>query len=249
MTFFNDFIRQVNKFFRENWWISIIYLVMLMLIYLDHAGDFVPIALVSSLHFIADIFIMMMFTAYDQKNYKSAGYLQIASLLIFLSIKVYTGVAQKGWFYILADPIYILAAIKGYYLPVKNIDLRFINAKTTAILSIFLLLCFRIFSQGQIDIALQQWVLTFGLYIFAIALCTQSDSRLQYILSVAGLATMISGSALVAIYDWKKGDVTGLSISYMLLPLTVLIYRLKNWRSSFLKPVSSLPHATHTSAV
>lgn len=235
MTFINAFARQVERFFQENWWVTIIYIGMLVLIYVDHAGDFIPVSLVSSLHFIGDILIMMMFTAYDEKNYKSAGYLQILSLLIFLSVKVYTGVAQKGWYYILADPIYILAAIKSYYLPVKGIDLKFINFASMTVLSAILLISFSIFGAEQIHIAPQQWIQTLGIHIFAIALCTTPESKLQYVLSVLGLTAMIVGSAFDVMYAWQDGEVKGLSISYMLLPLTVLIYRLKNLRQSFVK--------------
>ena len=68
---------------------------------------------------------------------------------------------------------------------------------------------------------------TLGIFLFAIALSTTNNEKLRYHLSITALAIMVAGSGWTVYNSLSKGYVNGLDISYMLLPLTVLVFYLK----------------------
>ena len=127
MNIAEKFAREVKDFSKANWWIYIVYVVLLIAITIMDRDTFLSVFLITSLHFVADIFIMMMFSAYAREEYSQGAYFQIMSMLLFMSLKVYTGILDREWHYLSADVIYALAAIKNYGLDVKNVDIKFIN--------------------------------------------------------------------------------------------------------------------------
>lgn len=226
---------ELKSFSRANWWVYIIYLLILAAISYNNKEELLSAVVVSTLHFIADIFIMMMFSAYLKQLYREGTLFQIISLMIFLSIKIYTGLTGGGWQYLLADPIYMLAAIKSYNLDVNGRPLKMVNTISMSVLSCFLILAIANHPTFR-DLVLPTppaWIQTIGIFTFAISLCSPNNSRLRYLLSLLGLALMVTGSAFEIVYSWQSGQVTGLAISYMLLPLSVLIFYLKKWNVMF----------------
>lgn len=206
---------------------------MLFIIIFTEKQNLVPIIIVTSIHFVADIFIMMMFSSYSRLNYAQGTYYQIISLLLFLSLKIYTGLIGDGWHYLMADPIYILAAIKNYKIDVMKSNIKIINGITMAILSLVVFLVIYYLTQHfynfKIISSSSKLVQTIGIFLFAIALSTTSNERLRYQLSLVALTAMVGGSAWETFSTWQSGKIVGLAISYTLLPLTVLIYYLKKW--------------------
>lgn len=206
---------------------------MLFIIVFTEKQDLVPIIIVTSIHFVADIFIMMMFSSYSRSNYAQGTYYQIISLLLFLSLKIYTGLVGDGWHYLMADPIYILAAVKNYKIDVEKSDIKIINAITMTILSLGILLVTYNLTKHIHHIKIisspSKLVQTIGIFLFAIALSTTSNERLRYQISLVALTAMVGGSAWETFSTWENGKIVGLAISYTLLPLTVLIFYLKKW--------------------
>lgn len=240
MELIKKILSEVKSFSRTNWWIYIIYLISLYAIISTHSGNIQAVILVTILHFIADIFIMMMFSAYARKAFSEGAYFQITSMLIFLSIKIYTGLSGGGWQYVSADLIYALAAIKNYRLDVKKIDIVQVNLISMSILSLVIILAALLLRNlGYIVIftSIAQWVQTTGIFLFAIALSTTGNERLRYLLSIIALTAMVAGSAWEttnSIMHYKDQTITGLELSYSLLPLTVLVFYIKRW-SDFIK--------------
>ncbi|MBD2754312.1 hypothetical protein [Spirosoma validum] len=230
----NDFVREVKNFSKSNWWIYVIYVLSLTIILFTHTGS-ITIILVSTLfHFVADIFIMMMFSAYASKKYNKGSHFQVASMLIFLSIKIFTGLNNGGWHYLAADPIYALAAIKNWKLDVKKINIQSINWITMSVLSLVLIfgIFYPLIRNGYISISWARWVQTTGIFLFAIALSTTENERLRYMLSIVALGIMIGGSAwetINSIIYTGTSPNTGLSLSYTLLPLSVFVFYIKKW--------------------
>jgi hypothetical protein len=234
-----NFIAEIHKFSKTNWWVYIIYAALLLGIFLTKPSDVPSVLIVTSLHFIADIFIMMMLSAYSAGQYKQGTYHQIASMLLFLSIKVYTGATGGGWHYLSADPIYILAAIKHYKVDVKHSDLKVVNTLSMSILSLLLVtaitLSFRKFSIPIYE-SVERCIQTMGIFLFAIALVTVSNERLRYQIAIAGLTCMVVGSAWELAFEIQQKKIVGLALSYFLLPLTVLVFYIKTW--AIHRPVS-----------
>lgn len=235
MNFASKFMVELRNFSRKNWWVYIIYLLILILISYNNNQKLLSTIIVSTLHFIADLFIMMMFSAYLKHYYREGTYFQIISLVIFLSIKIYTGLSGDGWQYVLADPIYMLAAIKHYRLDVLGKPFVMVNTLSMTVVGILLIIA--IYDSPWLHAIRPStppaWIQTAGIFTFAISLCSPNNGMLRYLLSLLGLSLMVTGSAYEIIYNWKNGHVTGLAISYMLLPLTVLIFYLKKWKTMF----------------
>ncbi|HTE12650.1 MAG TPA: hypothetical protein VK645_16835, partial [Chitinophagaceae bacterium] len=96
MSVVQNFIKEVKSFSRANWWVYIIYFMLLGVILLIEKDKLLSVFIITSLHFVADIFIMMMFSAYSQGENKQGTYYQVMSMLIFMSLKIYTGVIDNS---------------------------------------------------------------------------------------------------------------------------------------------------------
>jgi hypothetical protein len=228
-----NFVKEVKAFSRANWWVYIIYFVLLGIILLVEKEKLLSVFIITSLHFVADIFIMMMFSAYAHAANKQGTYYQVMSMLIFMSLKIYTGIVDQSWHYLAADPIYILAAVKNYRIDIKKSDWKIVNYKTMTILSLIIifgiLLPVRVFTDTNLLHSASQWVQTMGIFLFAIALSTTGNEHLRSELAIIALIGMVGGSAWETANLLFKGQIVGLALSYFLLPLTVLVYYVRNW--------------------
>lgn len=232
MSTLSHFTGEVRTFSRINWWVYLIYLLLLVVIFLVRGQNVLTVFVVTSLHFVADIFIMMMLGAYAQQEYRQGTYYQITSMLIFLSLKIYTGLSGGDWHYLLADPIYILAAMKHYQVDIKHSDIRVVNTVSMSLLSLVLVTVITV-SLGYFNIpvleSLPKCIQAAGIFLFAIGLATIGKERLRYQISLFALTCMVVGSGWELIMELERGQVEGLTVSYLLLPLTVLVFYIKTW--------------------
>ena len=228
----DKFLTEVSHFSKANWWVYIAYTLLLAAVFFSGAPNLTSVAVIPSLHFVADIFIMMMLSAYLRGDYREGAYYQIVSMLIFLSVKIYTGLVHGGWHYLAADPIYILAAIKNYRRDVSHKDLVFVNNRTMTALSVVLIMTIVILARNpQLGIVLTpaRYVQMGGIFLFAIALTTTEHERHRYELSMVALTAMVVGSGWELLDSLESRLVAGLALSYFLLPLTVLVFYSKKW--------------------
>jgi len=242
MSVVQNFIKEVKSFSRANWWVYIIYFMLLGVILLIEEDKLLSVFIITSLHFVADIFIMMMFSAYSQGENKQGTYYQVMSMLIFMSLKIYTGVIDNSWHYLAADPIYILAAVKNYRIDVKKSDLKFVNYKTMSVLSLLIIaamLLIREYADAGMLSTASQWIQTAGIFLFAIALSTTGNEHLRSELAIIALIAMVGGSAWETANLLINGKIVGLALSYFLLPLTVLVFYFRNW-SNIMRPQKNL---------
>jgi len=236
-----NFIKEVKAFSRVNWWVYIIYFMLLGIILLVEKNKLPSVIVITSLHFVADIFIMMMFSAYSNNKKTQGTYYQVMSMLIFMSLKIYTGIVEHTWHYLAADPVYILAAVKNYRIDVKKTDLKIVSYKTMLALSMLIIIFLLILSTNSntgLTITSSEWVQTTGIFLFAVALSTTGNEHLRSELAITALVAMVAGSA------WETGSllvnhrIIGLALSYFLLPLTVLVFYARNW-SNIIHPPKS----------
>lgn len=243
MLIVTNFKHELRQFSKKNWWVYIIYFCMLLVIFLTQKANLPRVIIVTSLHFVADIFIMMMFSAYTQQKYRQGTYFQIFSLVIFISLKINNGLSEGGWYYLLADPIYILAAIKNYRLDVKKTGLKIVNFQTMVALSFLIIFSIKRFGVNTPIInTAPEWIQTLGIFLFAIALSTTHNERLRYEISLVALLAMVVGSAWKTASTLQSGNVDGLAISYTLLPLTVLLFYVNRWPMFFPKKILPDPY-------
>ena len=238
MSITQSFATEVRGFSKANWWVYVVYVVLLVAITLTDSDNFLSVFLITSLHFVADIFIMMMFSAYARGEHSQGAYFQITSMLLFMSLKIYTGFVDDGWHYLSADVIYVLAAIKNYWLDVENVDIKLVNYKTMSLLSLFIIVT--VLVPLEVIQSEAQWIQTAGIFLFAVALSTTGNEQLRYLLSIVGLVAMVGGSAWETAITFMGGEVVGLALSYFLLPFTVLVFYIKRWSSIMSAEVGSL---------
>jgi hypothetical protein len=226
------FLSEVSQFSKTNWWVYIIYCLLLCIVLFRNMNSLLVVVLISILYFVADIFIMMMSDAYSRQAYQQGSYFQFTALFIFFSLKLYTGFRHEGWHFLASDPIYFLAAIKNYRSAVRPNAMSYINGASMSLLSLILLLVLLIlknkFPDAKILLYPAQWIQTFGFFLFAIALST-SGQRLRYKISLLALSAMVCGSGWEIYNEILDGHLTGLDLSYVLMPLTVLVFYLKQW--------------------
>jgi hypothetical protein len=85
---------------------------------------------------------------------------------------------------------------------------------------------------SSLTITPSEWVQTTGIFLFAIALSTTGNEHLRSELAIMALVAMVAGSA------WETGSllvnhkIVGLALSYFLLPLTVLVFYIRNWSTT-----------------
>ena len=77
---------EIKKFFKQNWWVLVLFLVSLISIWLTGAGSVLEVMLIFSLHFLADICIMIMADYLKQGDDDKALFFQSISFLIFTGI-------------------------------------------------------------------------------------------------------------------------------------------------------------------
>lgn len=239
MSAIKNFIREVRNFSKANWWVYIIYVLLLVAILFIEKDKLASVFLITTLHFVADMFIMMMFGAYARGKNRQGTYYQVISMLVFMSLKIYTGLIDHSWHYLAADPVYILAAVKNYRVDVKKSDLPFVNYKSMTVFSIVIfgiLLCFKFWGHVYLLNAASQWIQTMGIFSFAVALSVTGNERLRSKIAIGALIAMVGGSAWETANTLVSGQIVGLALSYFLLPLTVLVFYLKSWTSTPRRP-------------
>ena len=227
------FLVEVLHFSRTNWWVYIIYGALLAIVFITNRDRLISVTAISFLHFVADIFIMMMLSAYSRGSYPQGSIFQAISMSLFLCLKLYTGFVGGGWHYLAADPIYFLAAFKNYKIDVRKQHVDYINRNSMTVLSIIILLCLiysREYWGASIFLTPAQWIQTFGIFAFAIGLATTNE-RQRYVISVLALSSMVCGSAWETYDAIINNRLTGLALSYALLPLTVLVFYVRHWEA------------------
>jgi len=241
-----NFIREVKNFSKANWWVYIIYGLLLIAILFIENDKLVSVFFITTLHFVADMFIMMMFSAYGHGKNRQGTYYQVISMLVFMSLKIYTGLIDHSWHYLAADPVYILAAIKNYRVDIKKSNLYFVNYKSMTVFSIFIfgiLLCFKFWGHVSLLNSASQWIQTVGIFSFAIALSVTGNERLRSRIAIAALIAMVGGSAWETVNTFISRQIIGLALSYFLLPLTVLVFYIKDWTGTPRRPKKVYPLA------
>ena len=229
------FKAELFAFSKANWWVYALYACLIGAVLRWNNDDTARVVLVTTVHFVADIFIIMMLNAYAERRFALGAYYQVVSMLLFTSLKVYSGLLHGGWHYLAADPVYMLAAIKNYRLEVGGKDIRAVNTWSMLLLSMGIILFFLVpgdvVSGDDPERGPSRWVLTLGIFTFAVALATVGKEKLRYQLSVWGLVLMVIGGAWDTYNSFVlPGQITyGLEISYFLLPLTVLAFFLGKW--------------------
>jgi len=215
-------IEELQKFSKKNWWIYIILIICLFFIYITGKWSSLEVFFVFVFHFIGDLFIMMMTQSYKDKNYKIGAIYQIFWSAIFICIGLY-GILKNGeGQYFLWNIPFLLSAIKSYFLYNLKKNLFFINAISMIILNIALLF---IALKLELIFTLYSFIQVLGFSFFSIGLSIQKDIP-RYFLSLFWIFLMPIWWIVGIYYNYFWWMIEGVTVSFTLLPLTVLFFYL-----------------------
>ena len=220
----NILILEIKKFSKENWWIYIIFTICLITIWYTEKWSILEVVLVFCAHFLWDLFMMMMWEYYSKKKFKEWAISQALWNVVFLLIWIYAILKSSEWQYFLPTFAFIMWAVKTYFLQVKSKDIKFLNIYSVLIVNLAIFLIYIYFGLFN---SYYSYIQFLGFTIWSSWLILQ-DSKNRYTYYVLGTFLIALGSFIWIYINFFKWIVLWTNISYFLLPLTVVIFYLKN---------------------
>ena len=236
MNILNQFIGEIRRFVTARWWVVVVYFILLAVILKLNPKSLGPVVLITSLHFTADMLIMTMFSAYASGRMRLGTRLQIGAMLLFTTVKLYTGLTYPdSWVFLTADLAFYLAALKNYLVDIRKVKTGWFDHRLIAVVSLVTLAILG--REGLLPTPFL-WMIGIGLFSFATSLSITGHEKFRYLTSLLALTLMVAGSAwglvdALQMSAASHGEVplVPLSLSYTLLPLVVLITSLENWQT------------------
>lgn len=215
----NILILEIKKFSKENWWIYIMFFICLFLIYKTDSWSLLEVSIIFAFHFLWDVFVMMMWDYYTKNENKKALKSQIWSFIIFGLIWIYAWITANKWSYLIPQLLFFWPIIKWFNPKFKWLDYKFLSL----IWIIVFIFYYSIWLISNIWVFIQ--ILWF--ILFPIALIIEKE-RIRYFLSLIWISFIFIWSAFF-LYNWfMEKNIIWTDLSYTLLPLTVVIFYLKN---------------------
>lgn len=219
-------IEEIKIFSKNNWWIYIIFVLCLGIIYKTNTWNIFEISTIFIFHFLWDLFVMMMVYYFWIKENKKWLLFQILNFFVFFSLWIYAWLTGWKRHYLLPDLAFILPSIKEYFLLFRQKVLKFLNWK----LSIFInIIIFFINYYIWMFSTLSNTIQIFWFSFFSIWLILISE-KLKYFISMFWIFLITLWSFLSVYYSFLESDIKWIDISYALLPLTVLVFYIKNFK-------------------
>lgn len=223
---FKILIKEIKIFIKSNWWIFVIFVLCLAIIYNTNTGNIFEISIVFILHFLGDLFVMMMAYYFSVKNNNKRLFFQILQSFIFTLLGFYAGFSAWKWHYLLPQIVFILPAIKWYFLEFKGKNIKFLNWKLSFLLNLWIILInFYLGLLTNIFSFIQ--ILWFAFFSIGLILIKEKQ---KYIFSLVWIFFITLWWLNVVIDSFLISNIKWIDISYTLLPLTVLVFYIKNFK-------------------
>lgn len=220
----NLLLKEIKSFSKNNWWIYIIFILCIAIIGYTNTGNIFEITIVFFLHFLWDLFVMMMVYYFSTNELKKWLFFQCLQFLVFWLVGIYAGITSGKWHYLISHLWFLLPPIKGYFLLFKNKLLSFLNWKFSIGINIFVIFLdyhFGLFSH------IPQIIQILWFSIFSIWLILESE-KYKFFTSMLWIGFITLGSCIIVWESFHIGTIKGVDVSYALLPLTVFVFYLKN---------------------
>jgi len=215
----NILIKEIKKFSKENWWIYIIFIICLFLINKTDSWSLIEVSIIFAFHFLWDIFVMMMWDYYANNENKKALKTQIWSFLIFGLIWIYAWVTANKWSYLIPQLLFFWPIIKWFNPKFRWLDYKF--------LSFIWIIVFIFYYSLWFIINIWVFIQIIWFILFPVALIIEKK-KIRYFLSLTWISFIFIGSSYF-LYSWfMEKNIIWTDLSYTLLPLTVVIFYLKN---------------------
>lgn len=126
---FNLFLKELNKFSRENWWVYIVFLICIIFIYSTDSWNILEVLFITTIHFSWDILMMMMWDYYSRKENKKWSMCQIWTIFIFTFIWAYAWIVNQKWQFLSPQISFIYVWLKALFKDVFQKDFKYIFNK------------------------------------------------------------------------------------------------------------------------
>ncbi|MDD5769947.1 MAG: hypothetical protein PHE25_03185 [Candidatus Gracilibacteria bacterium] len=225
----NLLLKEIKLFSKSNWWVYIIFLICISIIWKTNTGNIFEITIIFLLHFLGDLFVMMMSDFYKNKDKRKGSIYQIFSGIIFNIIGIYALIFNAKPNYFISNIMFGFTSLKLYFEDIKQKKYKIFNYKNSIILGIFIFIIFLYF--GLLDY-IGNFIQLLGFILFAIALILDNE-KTKYFLSILALFLQVLGGGLNIYNSFLLANIVGVDVSFTLLPLTVFIFYLKSLSNSY----------------
>ncbi|MEA3304417.1 MAG: hypothetical protein U9Q15_01465 [Patescibacteria group bacterium] len=182
-----------SELLRQSWWIVLLFFLSIYLVYSSATGSITEIVIIFVLHFLADVLMMMVFSAYSKRDFAHGGLYLITSSSIFMGIGIYSGLAHGQWQYLIPSLVFMPVSIKNFIHYRYKKELSFINVRTALIGNLGVVYLF--FFLGLVD-GIQSYVQLLGFAVTSTALVIIQNWT-RYIWFMIGASIISFGSFLV----------------------------------------------------
>jgi hypothetical protein len=220
------FIEEIKIFSKNNWWIYIIFFICLGLIYKTESWNIFEITLVFLCHFTWDLFVMMMVHFFGIKDNKKWLIFQVGNFAIFFFIWLYAWLTSWKWVYMVSNLSFILWSIKGYFTLFRGKNLDFINWYFLILVNILVFFInYELWLLNHLSTIVQ--VFWFAFFSTGLILVNQ---KIKYLTSAFWVFLIAFWSFISVYFSFLVSDIKWVDISYALLPLTVFVFYVKNYK-------------------
>ena len=216
----------IQSFSRANLWIYLVFLLWITVIGFSDKGNIFAISIIFISHCAADIAMMMMGDLDGRGKHRDARIAQAVSVVIFTTIGVAAIITDGEWQYMLPQILYGMSAVYAYQRDRSKVvitKLRWSIFLCTTILIIGCMWHYQTFA------SITSFLQAVGFLVMPTVLLFENTKERIFGLIVT-TGCIILGSFLASIQSWMLGDISGYQISYFLLPLTVFVFFLRNFR-------------------
>lgn len=220
----NLFLKEVKNFSKQNWWIYIMFVLCLSIIYKTNTWNILEISIVFLMHFVWDIFSMMMWDFYINNENKKWTIFQLLSGFIFIIVAIYAFIFNWKVNYLLSQILFWFAGAKSYFYDIKWKKYKFFNYKVSIILWIILTL-FVVYT--NIINGFGQILQMISFVIFSTFLVVENPKSKYFWLLL--WAFLMAIASWIEVYNsFLLWNIKWMDISYTLLPFTVFVFYFKS---------------------
>ena len=216
----------IQSFSRANLWIYLVFLLWITVIGFSDKGNIFAISIIFISHCAADIAMMMMGDLDGRGKHRDARIAQGVSFLIFTAIGIAAIITKGEWQYMLPQILYGMSAVYAYQRDRSKIEITPLRWGIFLGATMLIIGCMWYY---QTFTSIASFLQAVGFLMMPVVLLFENAKERIFGL-ITTLGCLILGSFLACLHSWVLGDISGYQISYFLLPLTVFIFFLRNFR-------------------
>ncbi len=216
------FLKELQKFSRENWWVYIMLITILWVVYYTGNWNIVEITLLFVPNFIANLFVMVAIWNYAKNNNKIGSIYHISSTITFTLLWLYGAIFDNQYQYLIFQISFMLAAVKAVSFYALKKDFKIINETLLLIVNIILLAVFIFqFEPWLSGILLWVW------FAFVTTGLVSIKDSFRYFMNLIWSFIIVAGASVDVYTSFIWWNLSGIALWFMLLSTTAILYFLK----------------------